>query len=99
MKDKLKLKIIRFWLEDHPRNVSKIPNKLKKKINRQDITNLMVEIVDLDIAGLEDYKRTLESHISQKKNSSYKREIIIVIITIIITAIVSNIDRIINYFK
>lgn len=97
MKDKIKLKMVGFWIEDHPSNVNKIPKKLKSKVSEEEKNNLLIEIVDLDIAGLEGYKRDLESHIIKKKGVSYKREIIIVIVTIIVTAIISNIDRIIKF--
>jgi len=71
--------------------------------NSQDIANLLVSITEgggLTIGKVENYKRKIESHLLKKKSNviqekgiSYKRAIII----IILTAIIANIDRIIKF--
>ena len=71
--------------------------------DQQDVANLLVSITGsggLTMDKVEDYRRKIESHflqresnVIQKKGISYKRAIII----IILTAIITNIDRITKF--
>ena len=100
MDEKEKIEICNFWIR-YPSMLG--DNPMEK--DEDDIANLLCSIAGsggLTIGKVEDYKMRLEKHLLQKeanelqkKSISFKRTILIIIITVIVTAVISNIDRII----
>ncbi|MFH1326666.1 MAG: hypothetical protein ABIH59_00885 [archaeon] len=97
--DEQKIQICDYYIN----NQDKLGTTEIEGYDSQDIANLLVSITGgggLTIGKVEDYKRKIESHLLNKKSNviqekglSYKRAIII----IILTAIITNLDRIIKF--
>jgi hypothetical protein len=101
MDDKEKIKLCDFWI-DSPEYFGENPTGETAIDNLIDV--IAGEGGKLTLKKVEEYKRKLEKHLLdkeavslQKKGVSYKREIIIIIITAIVSSIISNIDRILRW--
>lgn len=105
MKEKLKLKLLNYWMKDCLANIPKIPENLKNKISDDDVNDLLLEMDESDgrtltPRKLADYKRTIESHMRESPKGKAR----LIIITAIITAITLEVFRyfipiIINFFQ
>lgn len=81
MKNRIKLKVVKFWLENYPNNINHIPKRMDNKVSQNDLASLIIEIGTPDVAGLEDYKRILED--TRMKNVSLWISIIAILISIV----------------
>ncbi len=103
--DDEKIKICNFWLT-YPDQLGETPEGL---YNQEDVANLLVSIAGsggLTLDKVESYKIKIESliiqkesHNIQKKGISYRRDVLLIIITAIVTLIFSNISKIYNFLK
>ena len=101
--DEEKIRICKFW-EEKP---DLLGEDVSDNYNHEDIANLLILIAGsggLTIDKVERYRRKIEAHQMQKESneiqksqSSYKRDILIAVITAIVTSIITNIDRIIKW--
>src|SRR3989344_7260942 len=72
MKDKTKLKILNFWLEN-PRRIGGLPAELETKIKKDDLYDLMHELGDMGMNKIREYKSNLESSIIEKERSAREK--------------------------
>lgn len=103
--DKQKINVCKYWEE----NQDDLGKTDIDGYVQQDVANLLVSIAGdggLTIGKVENYRKKIETHglqkqsyEVQKKQGSYKKEIIIILITAFATALVSNIDRIFHWLN
>lgn len=101
--DEQKIEVCDYWLE----NPDKAGITEIKGYNGRDVLYLEVAISKgggISYLDIENYKRGLEKHImlkesvaAQKKGLSTKRTILIIVVTALAAAFLSNIDRIISF--
>jgi len=72
MKSKLKLKILKKWIEN-PELRGSIPESLENEITDKAFSSLVREVKDLRGIGLEDYARKLESDIRERKKEAREK--------------------------